>query len=310
MKYLIIMTGFLIFSYIVCCTISHCLGRKKFCNAPLSVDLMQAAKGFAIVIIMAGHIGNLFGVRFLNPLGSLGVAMFLFASGYGLQLSFLEKGLSKFWSKKVLKVWIPYVLIETIACIFWRSDVTARMFLEDVFLLSPMHPYGWYMQCLFIYYAVFSVSAKIFPARKYIRYIIIAIAGMTLFLFFRSVFKQQAISFLLGVICGANSDIAKKYVQKPIVCILSLISGVAMLAIKQLPVVREGPEVMFFAILLLQATLLMIAVISAFNLAAMRFPKAMFTPLIFVGSIAYELYLIHAFVMPSDITAVRIIAFS
>ena len=53
-------------------------------------------KGMAILIIIMGHLGNIFGVRVFNPLGSCGVAIFLFCSGYGLQKSYYKKNLKNF----------------------------------------------------------------------------------------------------------------------------------------------------------------------------------------------------------------------
>lgn len=38
---------------------------------------MTAIKGMAILIIIMGHLGNIFGVRVFNPLGSCGVAIFI-----------------------------------------------------------------------------------------------------------------------------------------------------------------------------------------------------------------------------------------
>ena len=65
---------------------------------------MTAIKGMAILIIIMGHLGNIFGVRVFNPLGSCGVAIFLFCSGYGLQKSYYKKNLKEKkrceWQKK------------------------------------------------------------------------------------------------------------------------------------------------------------------------------------------------------------------
>ncbi len=70
------------------------INRKKeklFYTNFLCKYSMTAIKGMAILIIIMGHLGNIFGVRVFNPLGSCGVAIFLFCSGYGLQKSYYKK---------------------------------------------------------------------------------------------------------------------------------------------------------------------------------------------------------------------------
>lgn len=47
--------------------------------------------GVAALIIMLQHVGGSFGTRAFTPLGGTGVAMFLIASGYGLNESYKKK---------------------------------------------------------------------------------------------------------------------------------------------------------------------------------------------------------------------------
>ena len=62
-------------------------------------------RGIAILIIMIGHVGvSGFGCRLFNPFGGIGVAMFLFLSGYGLSESFKKNGLNHFWKKKMMRI--------------------------------------------------------------------------------------------------------------------------------------------------------------------------------------------------------------
>lgn len=47
-------------------------------------------KGIAILCVMISHAGNNSGYTWFTPLGGIGVALFLFCSGFGIWLS-LEK---------------------------------------------------------------------------------------------------------------------------------------------------------------------------------------------------------------------------
>ena len=45
--------------------------------------------------------------RVLNIIGSIGVAAFLFTSGFGINESYKHNGLGGFWRKRVLRVILP-----------------------------------------------------------------------------------------------------------------------------------------------------------------------------------------------------------
>lgn len=57
--------------------------RFFFC----SKQHFQILKGIAILVVMIGHCGNNSGVTWFTPLGGIGVAIFLFCSGYGIECS-------------------------------------------------------------------------------------------------------------------------------------------------------------------------------------------------------------------------------
>lgn len=49
-------------------------------------------KAIAILLILVQHIGQAFNIAVVNPLGPIGVFLFLFMSGYGLTCSIISKG--------------------------------------------------------------------------------------------------------------------------------------------------------------------------------------------------------------------------
>lgn len=49
----------------------------------------QILKGLAISMVIVQHLGQVFHIVALNPLGPIGVCIFLFISGYGLSCSYI-----------------------------------------------------------------------------------------------------------------------------------------------------------------------------------------------------------------------------
>ena len=60
--------------------------EMSFC----SKEHFQVIKGIAILMIMVAHAGNNSGVTWFTPLGGIGVALFLFCSGYGIYYSLMK----------------------------------------------------------------------------------------------------------------------------------------------------------------------------------------------------------------------------
>lgn len=61
-------------------------------------------KGIAVIFVILSHFASYLNVsglfKVLFPLGGIGVALFLFLSGYGLTKSTLDNGIEKYWGKE------------------------------------------------------------------------------------------------------------------------------------------------------------------------------------------------------------------
>lgn len=104
-------------------------------------------KGIAILMVVVGHIGGFSGLLPFIPLGASGVYIFLFLSGYGLVRSVSEKGLQRYWIKRIKNVYLPYLVILIFVfalAIIGRNDVSFR-FIEYMFFID--YPFGeyWYL---------------------------------------------------------------------------------------------------------------------------------------------------------------------
>ena len=74
---------------------------------------VQIAKAVIPFLIILHHCYFLKGLEFFHNLGIILVSFFFLKSGYGLMTSFMSKGkgyLKGFFSKRILKVFLPFLL--------------------------------------------------------------------------------------------------------------------------------------------------------------------------------------------------------
>ena len=108
----------------------------------MSVQHTNICRAIAAIIIIIQHVSGGFEIRYLTPLGGIGVAMFLILSGYGLNESYKKKKSGGYWKKKVVRVLIPYLIVSMVViglqilCSFkieipyyWYLDETVRSYL-------------------------------------------------------------------------------------------------------------------------------------------------------------------------------------
>ena len=127
------------------------------------------AKGLAIILVILGHLNDQFeNIKLLQSFGSMGVALFLFVSGYGLTKSYEKNRLDNFFKKRIKTVMLPYSLV-TMSWILLdlvmgvkHSGVTVISGLIGFDFSRSIDPTMWYITFLLIWYAVFYlVFAKV-----------------------------------------------------------------------------------------------------------------------------------------------------
>ncbi len=303
MKKMIFMIGFLALLYLFSVVILNFCKKGKtlsISSVPISKDISLACKGIAITLIMMSHIANAFGVRYMTPLGSFGVAVFLFLSGYGLQLSAEKNGVKGYWLKRLKVAYLPYLVIEVFGYIFLYSDFTFIDVILDLLLIDTMHPYGWYMQCLFLYYIAFYIAELLSKKKRIFKYVVLGLSAIAMFIFLGGLFKQQVFSFTLGVVYAINRNRLKFVFEKQYFALMFLFSGVGMLALRQIPIIRESHWVVYNTVYALQAVLLALALVAIVSIFSKFFKNVnqLMLPFIFIGMISNELYLVHAFCIP------------
>lgn len=250
----------------------------------LSRDFTNTLRGIAILLVIVGHIvtGG-FHNRYFTPLGAIGVTMFLFLSGYGLTESYKKNGLHGFWKKKLVRILIPYLIWIPIyhMAIKWSPLGNG----DAAFI-----PRYWFLEYLIICYLVFYLSYRFFPQKAVPLMVVVSIIS---FFVMGRIQSTQSMSFVLGVIVSQQKDYFSqvrliKY-QKAAV-FLSVI-GVIALALRQIPAIRSlGEDNLSMKILqLFQNLSFAISIIIALYSLKYKGNRYLAT----IGTVSYELYLVH-----------------
>lgn len=148
--------------------------RKSVREQPLSILQTNQMKGIAILIIIVSHVAQALSypgyLSLFHHLGFPSVAIFLILSGYGIFLSVEKKGLNNFFSKRVMRVYIPFILAMTYKILIFdyfilnrRSGVASSLL--NIFL----YPFSLDMNMWFIVYILFwyCITYVIFSLNKF-----------------------------------------------------------------------------------------------------------------------------------------------
>lgn len=252
----------------------------------LDFDYTNCLRGVAILLIMTGHIAGTMGIRWFTPFGGIGVALFLFLSGYGCNESYKYKGLNGFWGKKVKRVLLPYAIVITLVYVYkqkwdWNSYLLNIIGLRTSF---------WFIAFMMKWYIVFWVTTK-FLTRH--RMLIMFLCSFLMLTLLPKIEAEQAFSFLLGVICSEKVLRMRSLTRKQLAVIVfgGLIIGGVFLGVKQLPIVRlyEG-ETIYTIIQLLIKLPIAVGLVAALALAPVLMRSRY---LMTAGIISYELFLVH-----------------
>lgn len=252
----------------------------------LSCEYTNCLRGIAILLVVLCYTADAFGTRILTPLGGIGVAMFLFLSGYGLSESYKKYGLKCYWRKKLLRVFIPYFLLQSISALYLQHFEIIPFILDITGIKSEY----WYISYLLQWYIIFYVLYKITSS---LSIILMAIISFLILLFSSEIQAEQAFSFLFGVLASRyytpiNGFIAKK---KGIIVLFFFLIGTSFLLIKQIPIIREYRGTYIYNLMqcFIKLPLAFVLIISLSYVTLIIKSRI----LLFFSLISYELYLVH-----------------
>lgn len=123
----------------------------------ISKDQTSLLKGIAIFLVLFGHIGENIGWLPSLPLGTVGVYIFLFLSGYGLMRSTTTNGIAGYWAKRIKKVYLPYIIALAFCAILsvgFLHKISIDFIRYLVLWKVPLGEY-WYLRIQIEWYIAF-----------------------------------------------------------------------------------------------------------------------------------------------------------
>lgn len=246
----------------------------------MSVQHTNICRAIAAIIIIIQHVSGGFEIRYLTPLGGIGVAMFLILSGYGLNESYKKKKSGGYWKKKVVRVLIPYLIVSMVV-----------IGLQILCSFKIEIPYYWYLDFILFWYLVFYLIISI-PGMYAKRYWILSVTSIMVFIACTmagsGLRAEQALSFLIGIWISDNYESAREVLTNKGILFTLVITGGVLLMTKQIPIIRiQGDTVLWQGIQLGMKVSFAMALIG-FIYCFRRIFNSGFIAL--VSKISYELY--------------------
>lgn len=274
----------------------------QFGGGKISHDDTSVLKGLAILMVVIGHVGQTIpGLRVFTPLGAIGVGVFLVCSGYGIEKSFNKNGRDKYWYKRMVNVWLPYVIVETLFLpLHWNLNWIDL--LKDFTLVQPLHPFGWYMRFLFAWYILFYVFSFL---EKYKLHLLL-LSAVCVWVLTDSLHAQNAFSFSIGVLMAQMKDVCpflkKRYIW------IGLFGGVLLfLGRDYVKVHYHNVDLLWKGVSLFYYGVLTMTVIIVYKILSNKGVKLPYNGLFIVGAFSYELYLVHGYAYSILITPASVL---
>jgi len=203
-------------------------------NIDYSFDLIcsRQAKGIAILLVILGHLNTEFyNWIFMQPLGTIGVTLFLFSSGYGLVKSYQRNGLDDFAIKRIKTVMFPYSTIT----FFWliidsllgdnHSIIISLLALLGLDYTRTVDATMWYITFILFWYISFFLIFKYFKKNWLKVFISFCVSGVSLLIWSKQLvggasyqWGVHALTFPAGIFYALYGEtLIKKYKNKLII---------------------------------------------------------------------------------------------
>ena len=241
--------------------------------------------------------------RFLNILESLGVAVFLFVSGFGINESYRDKGLDGFWRKRITRVILPCWIVFLFALSFEEGvfDIS-RLLRNLLFTDSDL----WFVDYIIRWYIVYWIGRKFMP--KYTLYVLMAFGAYNIFQM--QLCSEQAFSFVCGFVVSEYYNTIKKIRKSTVLtfCSALWLYGCGLMIVKELDCVQLLKGTLPFNFLLLNIKLPLATFIIVLPYLVPVVKRMTFVS--WIGRLAYELYIVHYNFIPYISGYVSILLYS
>lgn len=257
----------------------------------------DALKGIAIFMIVLCHaFGN--STRYLTPFGGIGVAIFLICSGYGLAASYNKNALSNYWRKRIVSIWIPFLISALIYAVISGCYASVMQLSVDALrLVSPGFPIGWYLHFLLGWYVAFWIICLLVKKTD-IRLLSIFICSLLLggiyFVRGDGLRFEQTFSFFIGaMICWSGIQLCPN--SKRILTYFGI--GILVLAFKQTQFARNSIDVYNLSDLIMKTTIAisLVLMVCWLNEDQSELSKRILKFFSLLGEYSYSLYLCHGY---------------
>lgn len=261
---------------------------------PFSLDQVNNLKGVLAILIILYHLTNIGHVTFLSPFDFWGapiVSLFLCISGYGLLASYQKKGdsyLNNFIPSKIWRIVFPLLLVTAVYLIFEYLD--KQMFPEGIFQnlflygITPL-PFSWYAYAIIGFYLLFYLVFLNSKLGLYLKLFILLLLTVAFIFMLRNLGYGRewwicALAFPTGMYYKLFEDKLLKLTKHqkwpllivPSICVLLLL------------IVKSKMELLFP----LAYVIIPIALVYLVSFISLKNKV-----LLFLGSISYEIYLLH-----------------
>lgn len=266
----------------------------------LSIKNTENLKGIAITVIVIHHLaGAIQNPGLLTPflgLGYLGVTIFLFLSGYGLTFSYLKKAdyAKDFFAKRIFRICFPFVLLNIvhlmISSMAYNNKYTVTELLFFTTGIKLVDGTMWYIYAIFFWYGCFFILFKYFKTNV-IEMLIFA-AGLLYFVFcyssdFGKFWFDSAFAFPTGVVLCLRREFLINFIKRHfnysafiLLCLFAFFFAA-----------NHGRDSFSAVFVRSMASVMFVLVICLFMYKVdIQGNKIMS----FLGSISFEIYLIHS----------------
>lgn len=285
--------------------ISHFMQTKRMSQEHiLSRHNTQWIQGVAALMVMVMHfvMATDNSPRLFKVFGSVGVAAFLFISGFGLNESYKSNGLGKYWRKRLLRVLLPCWIVFLFKLPFEeRFELTS--FLKNLtFYDSEL----WFVDYIIRWYIAYWVCRRFIP-----RYTTLALAALSVgSVFCQQLWSEQSFSFFMGYLVSRHYEKVCLWSRDKVmkITIAAVAYGLLFMVVKSLPPVRPYIGTLPFNFLLLNIKLpLAVFIIALPHL--LPWVKRM-RPISWCGRASYEIYMVHYYFMPYITGAASVLGYS
>lgn len=193
---------------------------------------------------------------------------------------------------------IPYAMVQCV--LYWPfHEFVFRDFLLDIFCIKPLYANGWYLSYLVLWYVIFYAVKRleVLRERELTVFFCISIVMFFAYTYWQNspIRAEQSFAFMFGIFLSKMKD--RKFMKKMVsvrMMVFCLCAGVMALAVKQLPIVRTAPQVIYN---LVEMFIKIPCGFGAMQLAWNLSKKLNMKVFGWIGTIAYELYLLHGYIL-------------